>query len=153
MKWKNMLVVLSVVLNAGLLGYLAFGTSQPAIFISESYGQNRAVAGGGYAATTANVTSSKQGLWVLDNREKRMIVYLVGSGKKRGLEPIAARDLRRDFGENLAGDLLVLPGEITSGVEAVYVIDPVGKKLIGYYSRGKNLEVVGVRDLGQDFRQ
>ena len=153
MKWKSMLVVLSVTLNVGLLAYLVMGPSYPTIFISEGYGQNRAVAGGGYAVTSANVTSSRQALWVIDNREKRMIVYLVGSGKKRGLEPIAARDLRRDFGEGLAGDLLMLPGEISSGVEAVYVIDPVGKKLIGYYSRGKRLELVGVRDLGQDFRQ
>ncbi|HUW55480.1 MAG TPA: hypothetical protein VMZ92_02520 [Planctomycetota bacterium] len=153
MKWKNVLVVLSVVLNVALLGYLVVKPGMPPIFLPESYGQNRAVAAGGYAMTTANVTSSKQGLWILDNQEKRMIVYLVGSSKKRGLEAIAARDLRRDFGENLAGDLAVLPGEISSGVEAVYVLDPVGKKLIGYYSRGKELDVVGVIDLAQDFRR
>lgn len=153
MKWKSMLVIVSVTLNVGLLAYLVMGPSHPTIFISESYGQNRAVAGGGYAATTANVTTSRQALWLVDNREKRLIVYLVGLGKKRGLDAIAARDLRRDFGEDLAGDLMVLPGEISSGVEAVYVIDPVGKKLISYYSRGKKLELVGMRNLGEDFRQ
>ncbi|KPK99313.1 MAG: hypothetical protein AMK75_06750 [Planctomycetes bacterium SM23_65] len=153
MKWKSMFVVMSVMLNVGLLAYLVMGPSHPTIFLSETYGQNRAVAGGGYAVTTANVTSSRQALWLVDNSEKRLIVYLVGSGKKRGLEPIAARDLRRDFGEDLAGDVLLVPGEISSGVEAVYVIDPVGKKLIGYFSRGKGLELVGLRNLGEDFRK
>lgn len=151
MRWKNLLVMLSVVLNLGLLGYLVVGTGQPPILISEGFAQNRAVAGGGYAATTASVTTSRQALWIIDNREKRLIVYLVPSGKKR-IEPLGARDLRRDFGENLAGELMVLPGQLSGQAEAVYVIDPVGKKLIGYYSKGKEIDIIGARNLELDFR-
>jgi len=152
MKGKDLLVGLSVVLNLGLLAYLLLGPGEPPIFISTSFAQNRAVAGGGYAATTADVSSSRQALWVVDNREKRMIVYVFPSGKKK-LTPIAARDLRRDFGENLAGNIMLLPGEISGQAEAVYAIDPVGKKLIAYYSRGKDVEVAGVRNLDEDFKK
>lgn len=153
MKWKNLLMVVSVALNLALLSYLVLGPGQPAIFISESFAQNRAVAGGGYAVTTANVTSSKQALWVVDNREKRLIVYLFSGGSRKRLDLIGARDLRRDFGENLAGDVIILPGEISGGTEAVYVIDPVGKRLIAYGSHGKKVELLGTRDLGKDFRK
>jgi len=154
MNWKHWLVTVSVALNVGLLTYLVIGPSHPPIFISESFGQNRAVAGGGYAATTANVTSNRQAIWIIDNREKRMIVYLFPAARGHQMEPVAARDLRKDFGEDLAGELICLPGQLPGGQEAVYVLDPVGKKLIAYYSRnGKDVEVVGSRDLGKDFRE
>jgi hypothetical protein len=154
MNWKHGLVTASVALNVGLLVYLVMGPGHPPILISESFGQNRAVAGGGYAATTANVTSNRQALWLIDNREKRMIVYLFPGTRGHRLEPIAARDLRKDFGEDLAGELICIPGQLPGAEEGVYVLDPVGKKLIVYYSRnGKDLEVIGSRDLGKDFRE
>ena len=154
MRLRNLVVAVSVLLNVGLLAYLVFGPSEPAIFISESFGQNRTVAGGGYAATTANVTTSKQALWLIDNREKRLIIYqFAGSGRKRKLDGVAARDLRRDFGETLAGEVMLLPGQVSSGTDAVYVIDPVGKKLVAYATDGKSVEVFGARDLDQDFRK
>jgi hypothetical protein len=154
MNWKHGLVTLSVALNVGLLVYLVIGPGQTPLLVSESFGQNRAVAAGGYAATTANISSNRQALWIIDNREKRMIVYAFPPAKGHRLEPFAARDLRKDFGEDLAGELICLPGLLPGSDEAVYVMDPVGKKLIVYYSRnGKDLEVVGSRDLGKDFRE
>jgi len=154
MRLRNLVVAASVMLNVGLLAYLVFGPSEPAIFISESFAQNRTVAGGGYAATTANVTTSKQALWLVDNREKRMIIYQFASGgRKKKLDPIGARDLRRDFGETLAGEVILLPGQVSSGTDAVYVIDPAGKKLVAYATEGKGIEVLGARNLDQDFRQ
>ena len=56
---------------------------------------------------------------------------------------------------SLAGDLLLLPGQIPGGTEAVYVIDPVGKKIVVYNCRGtgKEVDVIGARDLGKDFRE
>jgi hypothetical protein len=156
MNWKHWVVTLSLALNVGLLAVLLVGHGQPAaILVSESYGQNRAIAGGAYAATTAAISSNRQALWVIDNQEKRLVVYLFPSAVGRRLEPIAARDLRKDFGEALAGDLMCIPGALGTGAEdAVYVFDPVGKKLIVYCSKnGKDLEVIGGRDLAIDFKK
>jgi hypothetical protein len=50
---------------------------------------------------------------------------------------------------------MVLQGSLGVGNEdAVYVIDPVGKKLVVYYSKnGKDLEVIAARDLAKDFKE
>jgi len=156
MNWKHWGVTLSLALNVGLLAILLIGHGQPpAILISESYGQNRAIAGGGYAATTAAVSSNRQALWVIDNQEKRLIVYCFPSGVGRRMEVIGLRDLRKDFGPDLAGELMLIPGALGTGSEdAVYVIDPVGKKLIAYVSRNaREPEMLGGRDLANDFRK
>jgi hypothetical protein len=150
MSARKMILTVVVVANFALLGYLVMGTAQPPIFIGDLQAQNRSINVGGYAMTTALVTGSRDGLWVIDNQEKRLIVYVPPSGKKK-LEPVAARDLRRDFGEGLAGELVILPGMISGSTGGVYVVDPVGKKLIVYYLKDNDLEILGMRDLGADF--
>ena len=153
MKWKSLLVTLSVALNVGLIVYLVAGSADTVITLPAAFAQNRAVAGGGLAATTADVSSTRQALYVVDNREKRMNVYTFSSSGKGNLKPIGTVDLRSDkaFGPGLAGDVMLLPGRISSTTEAVYVIDPVGRKLIVFASKGKKLEVIGATDLGKDF--
>ncbi len=150
MKVRNLILGASILLNVALVIWLATGHTPD----MPAFAQNRAVSGGGYAATTANITTSRQALFVVDNTEKRLIVYAFPSARGQNIEGIASRDLRKDFGENLAGDLLVLPGQIPGGTEAVYVIDPVGKKMIVYNCRGtgKEVDAIGNRDLGKDFR-
>ena len=151
MNWKNLLIAGSVLLNVVLLVWLASGNA-PSALMAPLDAQNRSVSAGGMSATTARVTSSRQALWVLDNTEKRLIVYAFPSARGKNLDIISGRDLRKDFGENLAGELLMLPGEIPGGTEAVYVIDPVGKKLIAFESRGSTVEPIGMRDLDKDFK-
>jgi len=154
MRWKNVLMVVSVAVNVGVVAWLVFGPTQPAIFISEGYAQARAVTGGGYAATTGHVSSSREALWVIDNTEKRMLVYVFPSAKGRPLDLLGGRDLRKDFGENLAGELLIIGGEVSGGIDGMYVIDPVGKRLIAYGSRGgREIEVLGAANLAQDFNK
>jgi hypothetical protein len=154
MKAKNIVVAASILLNVALIVYLATGHTPDVILNAPAYGQNRAVSGGGYVGTTALMASNRQALYLIDNTEKRMILYGFPSGRGAALDGLASRDLRIDFGPNLAGDLMVLPGEITSGVEAVYVIDPVGKKLVVYSFRGtgKEIELMAQRDLSKDFK-
>lgn len=154
MKWKNLLIVLSVALNVGLVVCLVTGPSGSGVFLPQSFAQNRAVSGGGYAATTADIRSSRQALWVVDNTEKRLILYDIPSITKGvRIEILANRDLRRDFGADLAGDIMLLPGNVSGQAEAVYAIDAVGKKLIAYYSQGRGITVLGARDLGKDFKR
>ena len=152
MNRKNLLVTLSVALNVGLVVYLVFGGPDTVINLPAAYGQNRAVAGGGIVATTAEVSSTRQAIYIVDNREKRMNVYAFPSGRG-GLQAIGAVDLRSEkaFGAGLAGDVIMVPGRISSTNEVVYVIDPVGRKLIVYGSKGKGIEVLDARDLGKDF--
>jgi len=152
MKWKTMLVVVSVALNVGVVGYLIFAPAGTSFLLPESFAQNRAVAGGGYVATTADVSSTRQALYVVDNREKRMLVYSFPSGKG-GLKVIGALDLRsaKAFGETLAGDVMLVPGRVASTTEAVYIIDPVGKQMIAVASKGKKVEIVGAAKIGDDF--
>ena len=147
MNWKNMLVTLSVALNVGLVVYLAVAPSIPTAFA-----QNRTVQAGGYTATTADVSSTRQALYIIDNREKRMNVYVFNPGK-RGLKPVQSIDLRgpKVFGAALAGDVKILPGRISSTTEAVYVIDPVGKKMVVFASKGRKVELVGIAALAKDF--
>ena len=149
MNWKSMVVVASVALNVGLVVYLVTGTGPDMAFA-----QNRTVSGGGYVITTANITSSRMALYVIDNTEKRLIVYAFPPARGQNIEGIASRDLRKDFGENLAGELLMVPGVIEGNSDAVYVIDPVGKKMNIYNCRGtgKTVDLIGQRDLGKDFR-
>ena len=152
MKWQNVLLASSILLNAVLAVSLMSGRAPD--LGTPAFGQNRAVSGGGITATTANITSSRQGLWVVDSTEKRMIVYAFPSARGKPLDVVGARDLAKDFGADLAGEVLMLPGEIPGGSEAVYVIDPVGKKLVAYNCRGtgKDVDVIGSADLGKDFR-
>ena len=155
MNWKHWVATLLLV-NAAVLVVLLIGHGQPpAILVSASYGQNRAIAGGAYAVTTAAVSTNRQALWVIDNQEKRMIVYLFPSAVGRRLDVIGARDLRKDFGPDVAGELMCIPGSLGSGSEdAVYVIDPVGKKMIAYVSHnGREPEMLGARDLAKDFKE
>ena len=156
MNWKNVVLALSVVLNVGLLVYLATGggPNMTDIMMTRAFAQNRTVSGGGFVLTTANITSSRRALYVIDNTEKRMIVYAFPSARGQNIEGIASRDLRKDFDANLAGELLMVPGEIPGGTEAVYVLDPVGKRLIVYNCRGTGtmVDVIGKRELGADFR-
>ena len=153
MKWKNVLLASSVLLNAVLLVSLMMPGRAPD-FGTAAFGQNRAVSGGGVTATTANITSSRQGLWVVDSTEKRMVVYAFPGARGKDLDLVGGRDLRKDFGD-LAGDVLLLPGQIPGGTEAVYVIDPVGKKIIAYNCRGtgREIDVIGRREMAKDFRE
>ena len=153
MNWKNVLIAGSVLLNVALLAWLATGHA-PDVMMTPAFAQNRSVSGGGFTITTANITSGRTALYVIDNTEKRMIVYAFPSARGRELEGIASRDLRRDFGENLAGDLLIVPGLIQGNTDAVYVLDPVNKKLVAYNCRGtgREVDVIGSRDLDKDFK-
>lgn len=158
MNWKTMLVVISVALNVGLVVYLCVAPGAPTIFVNQAGAQNRAITAGQYVATTADFNSSRAALWVIDNKEKRMLAYAFPSaitgGGARQLMPIGGRDLRKDFGENLSGDLTMLPGRIQSDIEVVYVFDSVGKVLMAYASRnGKDVEFLAKRDLEKDFRE
>lgn len=153
MNWKNVLIAASVLLNVALVVYLATGHG-PAVIVTPAFAQNRSVSGGGFAITSANITSSRTALYVINNVEKRMIVYAFPSARGRQIEGIAARDLRNDFGADLAGDLLIVPGLIEGNTDAVYVVDPVGKRLVVYNCRGsgKEVDVIGTRDLDKDFK-
>ena len=152
MNWKNGVLVVSVVANVALVLYLVLGTSP--VIVTPVYGQQRVASGGGYTMTTADITSSRKALWIIDSTEKRMIVYAFPASRGKNLDGISERDLRKDFGENLAGELLVVQGATSSNTEAVYVVDTVGKKLIAYECRGgKEVEVIGTRDLAKDFRK
>ena len=153
MNWKTILVVVSVALNIGLVIHLTSDAGDSMSFLPQAGAQNRAINEGGYSSTTAHISSSRQALWVVDNREKRLVMYTVPPGtRRRRVERIVGRSLRDDFGPELAGDVVLLPGRISSESEAVYAIDVVGKKLIAYYSDGDEIEIIGKRSLEKDFR-
>jgi hypothetical protein len=155
MSWKHMLVTLSVALNVGLVVFLVMGGPETQDFpFPAACAQNRSITAGGFSATTAEVSSSRQALYIVDNREKRMNVYVVTSTKER-MRPLATVDLKgpNAFGGDLAGEVVLIPGRISSTTEAVYAIDTAGRRMIIFYSNGKRLEVLTAVDLGRDFQQ
>ena len=152
MRRQNVLLMLSVLMNVGLVLYLFLGTG-PTILVPEALGQNRASYGGGYAVASAEISNTREALYLISNAEKRMVLYAVETGRGSRVVPLGARDLREDFGENLAGDLIMVPGAVSTSSEAMYVIDPVGKRMIAYGYSGRKVEILGAREFEQDFKQ
>ena len=153
-KWERALILLLVLTNAGLLIHVLTGSDAPTFVVRPTYGQNRAFAAGGYSVTTANLTNSRQALWVVDNREKRMMVYAFPAAVgDRRLVPMGRVDLRRDFGPDLAGDVYVIPGKISGEADAVYAFDIIGRRVIGYSVKRRNdIRILGARNLDEDFK-
>ena len=61
--------------------------------------------------------------------------------------------VERDFGKEMAGEIVLLPLEVSSSAEAVAVIDTVGKKALIYVSYNQRpLEILGSINMGKDFR-
>lgn len=150
MNWKKWILAFSLLLNVLLLVDLIIGP-----LIQEAVAQNRTTvsAGGGYVLAAARGSSSRQTLWVVDTREKRLIVYAPSSGARGPLVIVDVRDLSRDFGPEFTGDVVLLPFEVSDPMEAMAVVDTVGKKMIVYASPNFNrLEIVDSRDLAKEFR-
>ncbi len=151
MNAKNLLLAGLVLLSVVLVVCLVQGRASN-VFMMPAGAQNRAVSGGGYAATTANVTSSRQALWIVDNTEKTMLIYVFPATGK-GLQAVDKRDLRVDFGADLAGEIMLIPGQVPGNIEVVYAIDPVGKRMVAYaYSDSRRSEILSKHDLGKEFK-
>ena len=153
-KWERLLILLLMLTNAGLLIHVLTDSDAPTFVVQPAYGQNRAFAAGGYSVTTADLSSSRQALWVVDNREKRMMVYAFpASVGDRRLVPMGRVDLRHDFGADLVGDVYIIPGRISGESDAVYAFDVVGRRVIGYTAKRRNeILILGARNLDEDFK-
>ena len=151
MKWKSLILAASILVNVGLVCYVVLGHDpMTPVFISEAQAQLRTVRGGGYVVTSARTSSNSDAVWVIDNREKRLIIY---EEQKKSIARMASVDLRAKFGANV-GDLIMMPAMISSSTEAVYIIDPIGKKMVAFVLGRKGVGVIGRgRDLDVDFKK
>jgi hypothetical protein len=155
-KWERLLILALALGNVALLVHVLISPEGPSLFVSEAHGQNRALSAGTYAITTADITSSRAALWVVDNKEKRMLVYAFPSSvTDRRITPLGRVDLRRDFGADLAGDVVIIPGKISGEREAVYVLDVAGGRILAYIAEGGRNEIrlIGARNLDEDFKE
>ena len=152
MKWKSLILAASILVNVGLVSFVVLGHDpMTPVFISEAQAQLRSVGGGGYVVVAARSSSNDDAVWIIDNREKRLNIY---QEHKKSVVRVASVDLRAKFGANLAGDLIMMPAMISSSTEAVYVIDPVGKKMVAFVLGRKGaVGTLGARDLDVDFKK
>ena len=150
MNWKKWLLVGSIALNLVLLAGLFAGP-----FLTDAVAQNRTTtsAGGGFVMAAARGRSSAQAVYVVDTRSKRLIVY-APQATGGPLKMVDARNLVQDFGPEFSGDVIMLPFEVSNSLEAVTVIDTVGRHMVTYINQNfGRLAIIDSRDLAKEFQQ